>query len=166
VLLSPQGALFDQARAREFAGCEGIILVAGRYEGIDERIVDLLIDEEVSIGDYVLSGGELAAIVVIDCVVRLVPEVLGNQDSVEQDSFSNELLDHPHYTRPESVAGLKVPEVLTEGDHAKIDRWRLQQALGRTWIRRPELLANRKFSKEEQALLDEFIEEFNESQSK
>lgn len=156
VYLSPQGRRFDQAGARRMAGLPGIILVAGRYEGIDERLVETLVDEEWSIGDYVLSGGELAAMVMMDSIIRLLPGALGHADSAEQDSFTGGLLDCPHYTRPGKVLGREVPEVLISGDHARIRRWRLQQALGRTWLRRPDLLQGRELSEEEQKLLADF----------
>ncbi len=159
VYMSPQGRRFDQPLAREAAQRPGLILVAGRYEGIDERLVELEIDEEWSIGDYVLSGGETAAMVVVDAVTRLLPGVLGHQDSAEQDSFSVGLLDCPHYTRPENYQGLQVPPVLLSGDHAAIRRWRLKQSLGRTWLRRPDLLQDMSLDKQQQQLLDEFIQE-------
>jgi len=154
--LSPQGRRLDQRKVTELSGHEGLILLAGRYEGIDERIIDCCVDEEISIGDYVLSGGELAAMVLMDAVTRLLPGVLGAADSAQQDSFVDGLLDCPHYTRPELIDGREVPEVLRGGDHAAIRRWRLMQALGRTWKRRPELLAQRTLSQEEQELLEEF----------
>jgi tRNA (guanine37-N1)-methyltransferase len=157
IYLSPQGQRFDQRKAVHWAGGSGLILLAGRYEGVDERLIEAEVDEEWSIGDYVLSGGELAAMVVIDAVTRLLPGALGHEDSAEQDSFAGGLLDFPHYTRPETYAGRAVPAVLLSGNHAAIRRWRLQQALGRTWLRRPELLATRPLSAEEQDLLDEFI---------
>jgi tRNA (guanine37-N1)-methyltransferase len=156
IVLSAQGRPFDQAFAQELAAAPGLILVAGRYEGLDERIIAGTGAEELSLGDYVLSGGELAAAVVIDVVVRLLPGVLGHADSSAEDSFMEGLLDHPHYTRPEQVDGLEVPAVLLGGDHEAVRRWRLQQALGRTWLRRPELLDARGLSDEERALLDEF----------
>lgn len=161
VSMSPQGERFTQAKAQALSRLPGLILVAGRYEGIDERVHEMAIDEELSIGDYVLSGGELAAMVVIDSVMRLQPEVLGDERSAQQDSFSDGLLDYPHYTRPEQFAGKQVPQVLASGDHQKIERWRLKQALGRTWQRRPDLLETRVLSQEEKALLDEFIKEHN-----
>ena len=139
-LMSPQGRVLDQAGARELAGREELILVCGRYEGIDERLIELEIDEEWSIGDYVLSGGELAAAVLIDAVTRLLPGVLGHEQSAEQDSFTDGLLDCQHYTRPETVEGKGVPPVLLSGDHGAIERWRRKQSLGRTWLRRPDLL--------------------------
>lgn len=159
VVLGPQGRVFDQAVAREYATLPGLLLVAGRYEGLDERLIRLEADEELTVGDYVLSGGELPAMVVADAVARLLPGVLGDEASAEQDSFVDGLLDCPHYTRPEAVDGLVVPPVLLSGDHAAIRRWRLKQALGRTWERRPELLDRRGLSGEERALLEEYIAE-------
>ena len=138
IYLSPQGDRFDQDKARQLAGLERIILVAGRYEGIDERLIRLEVDEELSVGDYVLSGGELPALVVMDAVTRLLPGALGDADSAQEDSFMDGLLDYPHYTRPEEIDGLRVPEVVTGGHHENIRRWRHKQALGRTWQRRPE----------------------------
>ncbi len=155
--LSPQGRRFDQQAAAELAGRDGLILVAGRYEGIDERIIARHVDEEWSIGDYVLSGGELAAMVLIDVVLRLRPGVLGHEDSAAQDSYVAGLLDCPHYTRPEEIDGLRVPAVLLSGNHEAIRRWRLGQALGRTLERRPDLLAQRALSDEERKLLDDYI---------
>jgi tRNA (guanine37-N1)-methyltransferase len=162
IYLSPQGRRLDQTALRTWATEPGLVLVAGRYEGIDERVVELQIDEEWSIGDYVLSGGELAAMVVLDGIARLLPGVLGHGDSAQQDSFMDGLLDYPHYTRPEEIAGLRVPEVLLSGDHSMISRWRQKQALGRTWVRRPDLLEQEQvtLTKEQQQLLNEFIEEF------
>ena len=156
LVMSAQGRVFDQALAAELAAGPGILLVAGRYEGIDERIVDGLDAAEVSLGDFVLSGGEAAAAVVIDAVVRLLPGVLGHADSPIEDSFVDGLLDCPHYTRPESVDGMRVPDVLLGGDHAAVRRWRLKQSLGRTWLRRPELLERRGLSADEAELLAEF----------
>jgi len=155
--LSPQGRRLDQVAVREMATGPGLVLLAGRYEGIDERLIDACVDEEWSIGDYVLSGGELPAMVLMDAVIRLLPGVLGHADSAEQDSYVDGLLDCPHYTRPEEIEGRAVPEVLKSGNHDLIRRWRLQQALGRTWLRRPDLLEGRRLSSEEQVLLDEFI---------
>jgi tRNA (guanine37-N1)-methyltransferase len=131
-------------------------LIAGRYEGIDERVIHSFVDEEWSLGDFVLSGGELPAMVVIDSMIRLLPGALGHAESAEQDSFSDGLLDCPHYTRPENILDQDVPSVLLSGDHEKIRLWRLQQALGRTWLRRPDLLEGRELNKQEQELLDEF----------
>lgn len=136
-----------------------MIFVAGRYEGIDERLIEQEIDEEWSIGDYVLSGGELAAMVLIDGVARLLPGVLGDDESAQQDSFMAGLLDHPHYTRPEQLVDQSVPEVLLGGDHEAIRKWRLKQSLGRTWLRRPDLLEMATLTDEQKALLEQFIAE-------
>jgi tRNA (guanine37-N1)-methyltransferase len=157
--LSPQGRVLDQAGLRELAALPGMVLVASRYEGVDERLIAAEIDQEWSIGDYVLSGGELAAMVLIDGVTRLLPGALGHEDSADQDSFSNGLLDYPHYTRPEEVDGHMVPAVLCSGDHQAIHRWRQKQALGRTWLRRPDLLKDLPLDETQQQLLDEFIRE-------
>jgi tRNA (guanine37-N1)-methyltransferase len=159
VALSAQGRPFDQHRAREFSGLPGMLLVAGRYEGVDQRVLDSLVDEELSVGDYVLSGGELPALVVIDAVARLLPGVLGDAESALQDSFSDGLLDWPHYTRPENWAGVTVPAVLLGGHHEAIRRWRLKKALGRTWRDRPGLLRQRGLSGEELELLEEYCAE-------
>ena len=163
VHLSPQGRLLDHALVAELAKEQGLVMLAGRYEGIDERLVSRVVDDEVSIGDYVLSGGELAAMVVIDAVVRQLPGALGDAESASQDSFANGLLDHPHYTRPEVYENEAVPAVLLSGNHADIARWRMKQALGRTWLRRPDLLEKRTLSPEEAGLLQEFR---NETQGK
>lgn len=159
--LSPQGRRLDQAAIRELAGRDGLILIAGRYEGIDERLIEAEVDEEWSIGDYVLSGGELPAMVLIDAVARLIPGALGDADSAEQDSFSSGLLDCPHYTRPEQIDGRSVPEVLLGGDHTKIAMWRRQQALGRTWERRPELVEALELDEQDQWLLREYRRQHN-----
>jgi tRNA (guanine37-N1)-methyltransferase len=161
VYLSPQGRLLTHAVVKELAAQpeEGLILLTGRYEGIDERLISQMVDMEISIGDYVLSGGELAAMVLMDGLVRQLPGVLGDADSAEQDSFVQGLLDCPHYTRPEVFNGEAVPPVLLSGNHADIQRWRLSQSLGRTWLRRPELLAGRNLTKEESGLLAEFQKE-------
>lgn len=159
IYLSPQGRLLEHAMAVELAREAGIVLLAGRYEGVDERLLRRHGIEEISIGDYVLSGGELAAMVLIDSVVRQLPGALGDAESAEQDSFVHGLLDCPQYTRPETFEGAAVPPVLLSGNHAEIGRWRLKQALGRTWLRRPELLAKRELSAEERRLLDEFRNE-------
>ncbi len=156
VYLGADGLRFEQSRAREARDWPGLILVAGRYEGVDERFIECEIDEQWSIGDYVLTGGELPALVVIDAIARLLPGALGSEESAVQESFTDGLLDWPHYTRPASVDGHAVPAVLASGDHAAIRRWRLQQAQGRTWLRRPELLERRGMNSEEQALLEEF----------
>jgi len=156
IYLSPQGQRFNQAAAIEMSHTNQLILVAGRYEGVDERLIQKYVDEEWSIGDYVLSGGELPAMVLIDTVTRLLPDVLGHEDSAQQDSFMDGLLDCPHYTRPEVFEGESVPDVLLSGDHKAIAKWRLQQALGRTWQRRPDLLESRDLSETEQALLNAY----------
>jgi len=158
-LMSPQGRRLNQAGIDELAGRQGLILVCGRYEGIDERVINSEIDEEWSIGDYVISGGELAAAVIIDAVTRLLPGVLGDEQSAVQDSFVDGLLDHPHYTRPEVAGGIAVPEILLSGDHEAIRRWRRKQALGRTWQRRPDLLEDREMDEEAKLLLKEFLHE-------
>ena len=155
--LSPQGRVFDQAAARELSTRPGLILIAGRYEGVDERLLQRYVDEEWSIGDYVTSGGELPAMVLMDAVIRLLPGVLGHALSAQQDSHVDGLLDCPHFTRPEEIEGLAVPEVLLGGNHEAIRRWRLRQALGRTWLRRPDLLESRRLTEEESRLLEEFI---------
>ena len=159
VHLSPQGSRIDQDDIGRLACGAPLVLLCGRYEGIDERLLDAEVDEELSLGDYVLSGGELAAMVVIDAMTRLVPGALGHEDSAGADSFSNGLLDCPHFTRPETVAQRKVPEVLISGDHGAIRRWRLKQSLGRTWERRPDLLRGRGLEPEERALLEEYMSE-------
>lgn len=159
VYLSPQGRAFNQDAASAFAALPGLILVAGRYEGVDERLIEAEIDEEWSIGDYVLSGGELAALVIIDAVARLLPGVLGDAASAQQDSYMDGLLDCPHYTRPVDIEGRRVPEVLQSGNHAAINRWRLKQALGRTWQRRPDLLVERELNAEQLRLLEEYQHE-------
>ncbi|GGK65256.1 tRNA (guanosine(37)-N1)-methyltransferase TrmD [Amphritea balenae] len=164
IYLSPQGRRLDHAGAKELAASERLILVAGRYEGIDERLVETEIDEEWSLGDFVLSGGELPAMVMIDAVSRLVPGVLGHQDSATEDSFSDGLLDCPHYTRPEELDNMSVPDVLLSGNHEAIRRWRLKQQLGRTWQRRPDLLNDLELDKEQLTLLNEFIRETETSQ--
>lgn len=156
IYLSPQGRRLDQRGVTELGSNNALILVSGRYEGIDERVIEKEIDEEWSIGDYVVSGGELPAMVLIDAVARTVPGVLGHEDSANEDSFVNGLLDYPHYTRPEEIAGDRVPEVLLSGDHRKIWRWRMKQALGRTWQRRPELLEGLELNDEQRQLLKEF----------
>ena len=162
VYLSPQGKRFNQAMARKVSQDKGLILLCGRYEGIDERVVALEVDEEWSLGDYVLSGGELGAMVVIDAVTRLLPSVLGHQKSAEQDSFTENLLDCEHYTRPDVVENLTVPAVLKSGDHKAIARWRRKQSVGRTYVKRPDLLlikGNNALSEEDKNLLDEYLKE-------
>lgn len=163
IYLSPQGATLTQAKVQALAQEPALILLCGRYEGIDERIIQLEVDEECSIGDYVLSGGELGAMVLIDSITRLLPGVLGHEDSAEQDSFAEGLLDCPHYTRPESIEGLEVPAILKSGNHAAIARWRKKQMLGATWLKRPDLLAKKDLSAAEQTLLNEFRQEYKVS---
>jgi tRNA (guanine37-N1)-methyltransferase len=158
-LLSPQGQRLDQNAIRELAERPGLILVCGRYEGIDERLIDLEVNEEWSIGDFVISGGELAAAVLIDAVARMVPGVLGDEESAQQDSFMNGLLDHPHFSRPELIEDLQVPPVLLSGDHEAIRKWRRKQALGKTWQKRPDLLENIELDEEARLLLSEFKRE-------
>lgn len=159
IALSPAGRTLTHDKVMELAASPGFILLAGRYEGIDERLLAREVDEEISVGDFVVSGGELPALLVIDAVVRQLPGALNDVQSAEQDSFADGLLDCPHYTRPETYDGERVPDVLLSGNHAAIRRWRLQQSLGRTWQRRPELLDRRTLSRVEQALLDEWRRE-------
>jgi len=159
IYLSPQGQPLTQKRVEQLAELDSLVLLCGRYEGIDERIIERCVDEEISIGDYVLSGGELGAMVLLDAVTRLIPGVLGHADSAVEDSFSAGWLDCPHYTRPEEFDGQRVPEVLLSGNHELIRRWRLKQSLGRTWQRRPELLEELELSKEQQKLLAEYVRE-------
>jgi tRNA (guanine37-N1)-methyltransferase len=165
-VLSAQGRPFDQRLAAELAAAPGVLLVAGRYEGIDERVVLGEVGAELSLGEYVLSGGEPAAVVVIDAVSRLLPGVLGHADSSAEDSYADGLLDCPQYTRPEEVDGMRVPDVLLAGDHGAVRRWRLKQSLGRTWLRRPRLLEARVLSAEESELLEEFKGELAEAGSR
>jgi len=160
VHLSPQGRKLDQEGVMELVQRQHLILIAGRYEGIDERVIDKEVDEEWSIGDYVLSGGELPAMVLIDVLTRTLPGALGHEDSASEDSFFNGLLDYPHYTRPEEIDGQQVPDVLLGGNHEEIRRWRLQQALGRTWLRRPDLLEHLQLDDEQQDLLESFKKEY------
>jgi tRNA (guanine37-N1)-methyltransferase len=159
VYLSAQGVTFTQALAREFSSLPGLVLVAGRYEGLDERVIESRIDREVSIGDYVVSGGEFPALVVLDAVARLLPGVLNDERSSVQESFDSGLLDWPHYTRPVEFEGRKVPDVLQGGHHADIQRWRMKQAVVRTWLRRPDLIAKGGLPADAARLLDEFLAE-------
>lgn len=159
IYLGPQGRPLTQRALADFAAAPGLILLAGRYEGVDERVLDADIDEEWSLGDYVLTGGELATMVVIDGVVRLLPEALGDEQSAQVDSFSEGLLEGPQYTRPEEIDGRRVPPVLLSGDHGAVARWRRKQALGRTWLRRPDLLEGRALDPQDRRLLEEFIAE-------
>ncbi len=163
IYLSPQGRRMTQRGVEELAARPRLLLLAGRYEGIDERLIEAEVDEEWSIGDYVLSGGEPAALVMIDSIIRLLPGALGHAESANQDSFSTGLLDCPHYTRPEQVEGREVPAVLLSGDHAAIARWRLKQSLGRTWLRRPDLLQAMTLDEAQQKLLQEFIQEYEQN---
>ena len=165
IYLSPQGRRLEQKRVRELAGEAGLVLLAGRYEGVDERVLEAEIDEEISIGDYVLSGGELPAMVLIEALVRYLPGVLGNEDSVKSDSFSAGLLDWPHYTRPEVYGDAQVPPVLLSGHHEEIRRWRMKQALGRTWQKRPELLRDIELTDEQRELLDLYRRESHVQES-
>jgi len=159
IYLSPQGARLTQARVRELAASEGAILLCGRYEGVDERVIERCVDEEISLGDFVLSGGELPAMALMDACIRQLPGALGDDASAVEDSFADGLLDCPHYTRPETYEGMTVPEVLLSGNHEKIRRWRLKQALGRTLERRPDLIEGRTLTREESDLLAEFAGE-------
>lgn len=165
IYLSPQGRKLDQMGVEELAQNQNLILICGRYEGVDERIIQQEVDEEWSIGDFVLTGGELPAMTLVDAVVRFVPGVLGDFASAEEDSFANGLLDCPHYTRPEVLDGQAVPPVLLSGNHKEISRWRLKQSLGRTWLRRPELLENLALTDDQECLLAEFIREHRQTMS-
>lgn len=165
IYVSPQGKIFDQNAAKTLARHKNIIFLAGRYEGIDERVIIHDVDEEWSIGNYVLTGGELPIIVMIEAITRLLPGVLGDATSAAQDSFSKGLLDYPHYTRPETFNGETVPAILRSGDHQAIEQWRLKQALGNTWLKRPELLKTIQLNELEQQLLANFIKEYQEMHS-
>src|SRR5512141_3085164 len=161
ILLSPQGRLFDQKRAEELSEEKRrIVLLCGHYEAIDERVVEALVDEELSIGDYVLTGGELAALVVIDAAARLLPGILGDEESAYRDSFGDGLLDHPHYTRPAEFRGRKVPEVLLSGNHATIAKWRRRESLRATLLKRPDLLATAELTAEDKKIVEELKREF------
>ncbi len=157
VLMTPQGEPFDQTRARRLAGLQQMVVVCGHYEGVDERVRETLVTDEISIGDYVLTGGELPALVLIDAVVRLLPGVLGNESSVHEDSFGDGLLEHPHYTRPAEFRGMRVPDVLVEGHHAQVRRWRRKMSLLRTLRRRPDLLARAALDDDDRELLAEIL---------
>lgn len=165
IYLSPQGKVFNQQASEQLASEEAIIFLAGRYEGVDERVITKYVDEEWSIGDYILTGGELAAMVMIDSITRRLPGVVGDENSVTQDSLANGLLKYPQYTRPEVALQIPVPETLLCGHHQQIENWRLKESLGRTWLKRPDLLANKKLSLNEQRLLDEFIKELENKTS-
>jgi tRNA (guanine37-N1)-methyltransferase len=166
IYLSPQGRRLDQSGVNNLLNNKELLLISGRYEGIDERIIEQDIDEQWSIGDYVLSGGELPAMVIIDALIRQLPGALGHKDSATEDSFYNGLLDYPHYTRPEKIDGQKVPSVLLSGNHCEIARWRKKQALGKTWSRYPALLEKLDLNLEQQTLLNEFITETNQKEIK
>ena len=159
IALSPQGQLLTQARVAQLAGLPGMVLIAGRYEGIDERVLELAVDQELSIGDYVVSGGELPALVLIDALARLQSGALGDERSSVEESFGDGLLDWPHYTRPDEYQGRRVPAVLSSGDHAAIRRWRARQSVGRTWLRRPELIRRWPLDAERRTLLEEFLQQ-------
>lgn len=159
--LTPQGERFNQVMAKEILDKKSLVLISGRYEGIDERLLALEVDKELSIGDFVLSGGELAALVMIDVITRLIPGALGHEDSVAIDSISSGLLKYPQYTRPETFLGMAVPDVLLGGNHEKIERWRLKQSLGRTWLKRPDLIVKKNLDNDQWALLMEFIQDKN-----
>jgi len=159
IALSAQGPLLTQARVAQWAARPGLVLVAGRYEGIDERVLEVAVDQEISIGDYVLSGGEMPALVLIDAMARLLPGALGCARSSVEESFDTGLLDWPHYTRPEIYQGRRVPQVLSSGDHAAIRRWRMKQSVGRTWLRRPELIGKAPLDLERRTLLEEFLQQ-------
>ena len=163
IYLSPQGVPVKQAMLAELVEEESVILLCGRYEGIDERLIQREVDQEWSIGDYVISGGELAAMVCIDAMTRLIPGALGHEQSAQQDSFSAGLLDCPHYTRPEKYQGMDVPEILMKGNHRQIQNWRERQSLGRTWQRRPELLEKMVLDDRQQALLNDYIDEYRQN---
>jgi tRNA (guanine37-N1)-methyltransferase len=159
IALSAQGQVLTQARIAQLARLPGLVLIAGRYEGIDERVLELAVDQELSIGDYVLSGGEVPALVLIDALARLQPGALGDERSSVEESFDQGLLDWPHYTRPEVFRGRRVPQVLSSGDHAAIRRWRVKQSIGRTWLRRPELIGRTPLNEDSRTLLEEFLQE-------
>ena len=166
IYLSPQGKRLNQAAIAKMSTEQGLILLCGRYEGVDERVLEMEVDEEWSLGDYVLSGGELGAMVLIDAITRLLPDALGHKNSAEQDSFSDGLLDCPHYTRPEVFAGKEIPAVLKSGNHQRIATWRRQQALGRTEQRRPELLKSRILDAEDKILLRDFLQNIRDIEDK
>ena len=166
IYLSPQGEPLTQVKLKKLASEENLTILCGRYEGIDQRVVDDLVDEEISLGDYVISGGESASMVLLEGITRLIPGVVDDEESIKQDSFQSGILDHPHYTKPEEINGMKIPDVLISGNHEKIEIWRRKQALGLTWRKRPELLKNVKLSKEDDKLLKEYILENKENDQK
>ena len=166
IYLSPQGEPLTQVKLKKLASEENLTILCGRYEGIDQRVVDDLVDEEISLGDYVISGGESASMVLLEGITRLIPGAVDDEESVNQDSFQAGILDYPHYTKPEKINGMKIPDVLISGNHEKIEIWRRKQALGLTWRKRPELLKNVKLSKEDDKLLKEYILENKENDQK
>ena len=166
IYLSPQGEPLTQVKLKKLASEENLTILCGRYEGIDQRVVDDLVDEEISLGDYVISGGESASMVLLEGITRLIPGVVDDEESIKQDSFQSGILDYPHYTKPEEINGMKIPDVLISGNHEKIEIWRRKQALGLTWLKRPELLKNVKLSKEDDKLLKEYILENKENDQK
>ena len=163
VCLSPQGRILDHRLVAELSGLGGMVLLAGRYEGIDERLIELAVEQEVSVGDYVVSGGELPAMLLMDSIIRHLPGALGDPESARRESFVSGVLDYPQYTRPEAFADLRVPEVLLSGNHAAIERWRMKQSLGRTWQRRPELLARLELTDTQRLLLEEYKREIGQA---
>ena len=166
IYLSPQGKPLTQDKLKQLSSMESLTLLCGRYEGIDQRALDDLVDEEISLGDYVISGGEVASMAIIEGIVRLIPGAIDDIESVEQDSFQTGILDYPHYTKPEEINGMKIPEILVSGNHEKIRIWRRKHALGATWLKRPELLKNVKLSKEDDKLLKEYILEYQDNDQK
>lgn len=166
IYLSPQGEPLTQNKLNKLSSEENLTILCGRYEGIDQRVVDDLVDEEISLGDYVISGGESASMVLLEGITRLIPGTVDDEESIKQDSFQSGILDHPHYTKPEEINGMKIPDVLISGNHEKIEIWRRKQALGLTWLKRPELLKNVKLSKEDDKLLKEYILENKENDQK
>ena len=166
IYLSPQGRPLTQDKLKQLSSMESLTLLCGRYEGIDQRALDDLVDEEISLGDYVISGGEVASMAIIEGIARLIPGAIDDIESVEQDSFQTGILDYPHYTKPEEINGMKIPEILVSGNHEKIRIWRRKHALGATWLKRPELLKNVKLSKEDDKLLKEYILEYQDNDQK
>ena len=164
--LSPQGKPLTQQKLKNLSLEDNLTILCGRYEGVDQRVIDNLVDEEVSIGDYVISGGESASMVLMEGITRLIPGVVDDIESIKQDSFQAGILDHPHYTKPENIKGMAIPDVLVSGNHQKIEIWRRKHALGATWLKRPELLKNVKLSKEDDKLLKEYILEYNQNEQK
>ena len=164
--MSPQGKPLTQQKLKNLSLEDNLTILCGRYEGVDQRVIDNLVDEEVSIGDYVISGGESACMVLMEGITRLIPGVVDDIESIKQDSFQAGILDHPHYTKPENIEGMAIPDVLASGNHQKIEIWRRKHALGATWLKRPELLKNVKLSKEDDKLLKEYILEHEQNEQK